>query len=174
MNKSMTECKRSLTTLWFSGSGILFFLIILQSILGKFGQKSSEVWSWFLPTITPTLSLVLSVHVMDAIGKGVKIEKADGFLFKLTYRISLAYLLAVLLIFFLHPFSSIPIFDLMILSNLWLGPFQGLVAAAMGAFFMKAHEEQKVTTRNSDTPDYANPGQNPGTSVNSSHVAPVE
>lgn len=138
----MIICKRKLAALWFIGSGILFFIVLIQTIFGRYGESSSNAWSWFLPTIMPTLSLVIGVLVMDALGKVVAHAEVDAFLFRLTFGISAAYLSAVLLIFIFQPFTTVAPFDLMRQSNLWLGPFQGLVAGAMGAFFVKAPERK--------------------------------
>lgn len=138
MTLPMAKCKQRLAVLWFCGAGVLFFLMLSQTILGRYGDKSSEAWSWLLPTIMPTLSLMIGVLVMDALGRGIKIMEVDVFLFKLTFGLSSAYLAAVLLIVLLQPLSTLSPFELMSQSNLWLGPFQGLVAAAMGAFFVKA------------------------------------
>jgi hypothetical protein len=145
--KNMTDCKRYLASLWFLGAGLLFFIILAQSILGRYGDRSSEAWSWFLPTIMPTLSVIIGVLVMDAIGKGVNIDEINGFLFKLTFGISCCYLFAVLLVILLQPFSSLSPFAVMSQSSLWLGPFQGLVAAAMSAFFVQSATPTKNSKR---------------------------
>jgi hypothetical protein len=138
MKIPMTKCKRILATLWFTASGILFFVLFLQTIFGRYGEKSLDAWRWFLPTIMPTLSLIIGVFVVDTRGKGVRITKINPFLFKLTLGISSAYLVTVLMLFLLQPFATISPLELMTQSNLWLGPFQGLVAASMGAFFVKS------------------------------------
>ena len=43
--------------------------------------------------------------------------------------------LVVALSILLHPVSSMTPLELMEASNMWLGPLQGLVTAALGAFF---------------------------------------
>ena len=154
MTIPMTICKRKLAALWFAGAGVLFFVLLLQTIFGRYGERSSDAWSWFLPTIMPTLSLAIGVLAMDAFGKDIRVMEVDAFLFKLTFGISSAYLVAVLLLFLLQPFTTVSPFELMNQSNLWLGPFQGLVAAAMGAFFVKSPEGKQETDHNA--PNKAN------------------
>jgi hypothetical protein len=56
-------------------------------------------------------------------------------------------MIAVFSIVLLQPFSVLSPFELMSQSSLWLGPFQGLVSAAMGAFFIKAPEEKEAASR---------------------------
>jgi H+/Cl- antiporter ClcA len=148
MTLPMIACKRRLAALWFGGAGILFFILLFQSIFGRYGERASDAWSWLLPTIMPTLSLVIGVLVMDALGKGISVIEVDAFLFKLTFGISTAYLVAVLSLFLFQPFTNVSPFELMSQSNLWLGPFQGLVAGAMGAFFVKAPQGKGKSVKN--------------------------
>jgi hypothetical protein len=144
MKRSMAQCKRRLASLWFAGAGTIFFVVFLQTVFGYYGERNSEVWSWLLPTVMPTLSLSIGVLVIDALGKGISIPRIDEFLYRLTFGLSSAYLFAVLLLFLLQPLTSVPALQVLQQANLWLGPFQGLVAAGMGAFFATAPENQNV------------------------------
>jgi hypothetical protein len=87
----------------------------------------------------PTLSLIIAVLVLDQLGKGVQMPRtADRFLFRLSIGLSAFYLLLILLSILIQPFTPLPPLQLMQQSNLWLGPLQGLVVGAMGAFFIKS------------------------------------
>jgi len=141
MQVRMAICKRRLATVWFVGGGIVFLIVILQTVLGRFGDKAATAWGWLLPSIMPTLSLIIGVLVTDALGKGVEIAKGDSFLYKVTLGLSVAYLGAVLLTILIAPFAPVTPLRLMEQSNLWLGPMQGLVAASLGAFFIKRQED---------------------------------
>jgi len=145
MTMLMSQCKRRLATLWFLGAGAIFFVVYLQTVFNRYGDKTNEVWSWILPTIMPTLSLAIGVLVMDALGKGAKVVRIDKFLFNLTFWLCAAYLASVLLLFLLQPLSQVDTMQLLQRSNLWLGPFQGLVAAGMGAFFSTSADAQTAT-----------------------------
>src|ERR1700730_17350247 len=90
---SMKKCKTRLAALWFAAGGALFLILVLQTVLGKYGDQATEVWGWCLPTILPTLSLVLGVLVMDAQGKAIAGRDTNRFLFNLTFALSAAYLL---------------------------------------------------------------------------------
>jgi len=141
MQISMTKCKRRLAMLWFFGSGLLFFLLFFQTILGHYGEKANEAWGWLLPTIMPTLSLIVSVFVIDVLGKGVKIKRVNRFIFRLSFSLSAVYLLVVSLTILLEPFTSLSPLELMEQANkLWLGVFQGLVSASIGVFFFKRED----------------------------------
>jgi hypothetical protein len=142
MTSSMVRCKRRLALLWFAAAGLLFLILFLQTVLGRYGNESERAWSWFLPSVMPTLSLMLGVMVADAMAAHAAPDTpgaaaADPFFFTLTFAISLVYLGALLILLLFQPFSSLAPTAVMTQSNLWLGPFQGLVAASMGAFFVK-------------------------------------
>lgn len=138
MRTPIANTKKQLTIIWFSGSGILFTLLLLQTIFGKYGTEVKDAWGLMLPTFIPTLSLIIGVLVSDATGSQDSEETAtvDRFFFRLSCFLSIAYLLTVILTILLSPFSTLSLLELMKLSNLWLAPFQGLVTASLGAFFV--------------------------------------
>lgn len=138
MRIPITNTKKRLTVIWFSGSGILFALLILQTIFGKYGTEAKDAWGLMLPTFMPTLSLIIGTLVADttAAKDDKEIATVDRFFFRLSCFLSIAYLLTVILTILLSPFSKLSLLELMKLSNLWLAPFQGLVTASLGAFFV--------------------------------------
>jgi heme/copper-type cytochrome/quinol oxidase subunit 3 len=135
--------QKRLALLWFIFSGILFFIILFQSILGKYHGAESEVWSWFLPNILPTLSLITSVLVIGEIRyKKSKPKTVDNFVFKLSFFLSTLYLLTIIITVLATATASSSFTSLALLkkSQLWLAPFQGLVSAALGAFFITGNQ----------------------------------
>jgi hypothetical protein len=141
MAVTVTYCKRRLAAAWFVGAGVVFFVVLIQSMLGRYGEDVNEAWGWLLPTVMPTLSLIIGVLVFDAMRTEDPTRTIDKFLFRLTLGLSISYLSAVLLVIALQPFAKVPALQLMTEANIWLGPFQGLVAAALGAFFVKAAQD---------------------------------
>ncbi len=115
----------------------------MQSILGKFRDDVTEVWAWFLPTVMPTLSLIVGVLTLDLTGAGGTDKQIDRFIFQLAFGLSLVYLAFVLLTVLLYSFTGDEPLVLMKRSNLWLGPFQGLVAAGLGAFYVRAERGRR-------------------------------
>ncbi len=138
MKMSFTDCKKKLTIAWFTGSGIVFILILLQTLFGKFSGQEEKAWGWFLPTVMPTLSLIIAVLVAE-VKQGSTSDKKEVnlFFYKLTMGLSSIYFIILLMPLLIQPFISISILDLLVLSNLWLGPLQGLVTASLGVFFIK-------------------------------------
>ncbi|HXU29684.1 MAG TPA: hypothetical protein VN851_03815 [Thermoanaerobaculia bacterium] len=124
--------------LWLIGSGALFLIFIIQSIGQKYGARVQDAWGWLLPTIMPTLSLMVGVLVSNAGMPQPKTGKSDRFIFFLALGFSFAYLTAVISTVLVQPFVKGNPLDLFRMSSLWLGPLQGLVAAVLGVFFIKA------------------------------------
>jgi hypothetical protein len=136
MKVAIRQCQKRLAITWLVGTGILFTLLILQSIFGRYGDKAGEAWAWLLPTILPTLSLIMGVLASDALAKNQTAKRVDKFVYRIAMSLSLGYLIVVSSTVFLNPFSAWTPLELMRLSNLWLAPLQGIVAAAIGVFFV--------------------------------------
>lgn len=124
-----------LARLWLLGAASISLVLIIQSVAQKYRGQETEVWGWALPTLLPTLSLIVSV-----LGAGALDVKHDRGLVRqsfsrVAYWLSAAYLLAIMLTILIEPFTEAPPLYLLRLSNLWLGPFQALVASAVGVLF---------------------------------------
>jgi hypothetical protein len=122
------------------GAAVPFAVVLLQTIFGRYGDRFEEAWTWLLPSIVPTLSLIVGVLVRQARTPVGNQATTDRFIARLTLFLSIGYLLTVNATLLLSPFAwtyaSIKPLALLKLSHLWLAPLQGLVTAAMGALFV--------------------------------------
>lgn len=134
---STRMCRRRLTILWFGVGSVLFIGLVLQTEFDRFGTWAEDAWSWFLPSIMPTLLLIVGVLVVDGTSGGAVDKKVDSSLFWVAFSLSAFYLLLVAMVIILQPFTGVALRDSMKVSSLYLGPLQGLVAAFLGAFFVK-------------------------------------
>ena len=50
-----------LSYLWLSGSANIVLLVAMQSLMGHFEDKSQAAWEWLLPSIMPTLGLIVAI-----------------------------------------------------------------------------------------------------------------
>ncbi len=130
--------QKKLMILWCLGGLLVFLILIIRTVGNEYGSKVDDAWSWFLPTVIPTLSLMITVAIVDFTQTSSEDKQSDRFLYRLAFWLSFVYLL---LVFFTildpMPSGNDPI-EFMKESNLWLGPLQGLVAAILGAFFVKS------------------------------------
>jgi hypothetical protein len=144
MRIQMSLCKKWLAGVWFGFAAILFLIMVATTIVGAYQNIADGVWSWFLPSVMPTLSLMIAVLVSDNQRTGKQSQTADKFLFSLSLGLSVFYLLLLVLVIILQPLTSTFVdtpLEGFKKSNLWLGPLQGLVAAALGAFFINKENE---------------------------------
>lgn len=134
---TLAKSKWTLAWIWLGGAGLILTLMVGQSLFDVYGARTEEAWSWYLPTVMPSLSLILGVLVADfrADKAAPENRRKPGPLLGLAIGVSVFYLLMVSLTLLVQPFLATPPLELMRRSNLWLGPLQGLAAATLGAFF---------------------------------------
>ena len=153
----LEKARNDLVRIWLVGAGLAFGLLVIQSILGKYEGQLQEVWSWFVPTVVPTVSLMLGVLGAGALAEHEEERNVKQSFFGVSRSLSFFYLglLAVTLV--LQPFSDKPPVQLYTLSNYWLGPIQGLVVAALGILFT-SQEKARSSASGTDSPMPSNPG----------------
>jgi hypothetical protein len=132
---------------WLAGIWVLFFvlqvgLLVLRSIAGagdsdESRKLTSEMWSWYIPMVMPTLSLIVAALFATA-----PADARETPLVRLIVLIvlSLAYLLSLSALIVLPPSlgtSPKDHLDLLHGSNYWLGAFQLCIGASLGNFFPK-------------------------------------
>lgn len=136
---TLTRSKWLFASVWLGGAGLVFMILVVQSLVGRYGSQSEDAWAWFLPTVMPTLSLIIGVLVSDF--RSAKPDRqplpvsARGLLW-LGVGLSVFYLLLVAVTILAQPFlQDVSPIELMHRSNLWLGPLQGVTAGVLAAFF---------------------------------------
>ncbi len=134
---TLIKAKRRLAVAWFAGAGLLFAIVLFLALGQSSPDAADDLWSWFLPAVMPNLSLIVGVLVSDhrpAAGQG---QSADPFLFRLAMVLTAIYLVLLLLVPFAAPFSALGPAGFYGSTQVWLAPVQGLVSAAMGAFYVR-------------------------------------
>ena len=132
---SLEKTRARLFRLWMIGSGACALILAVETIAGRFGQDASDVIGWFMPNVLPTLSLMVSLIRTEALR-----PEADGPIVRPLFASfavwgSAAYLGTILCTILVEPFTTYQPLELLKLSNLWLGPLQGLVVSAIGTLF---------------------------------------
>lgn len=137
----LDSARNRLAVLWFTGSATILILVVLQSLLGHFGDDTQEALGWLLPTLMPTLSMMITVLTYTALDPRVLDAVVRKTFFWIAFAFSVFYLVLILLTIAIQPFTRVGPLQLMRLSNLWLGPVQGLVASAIGVLFVSKKEK---------------------------------
>jgi hypothetical protein len=158
MRVDCEKCQRKLVVLWLVMAAVPFSIMAVQTLLEKYGSKNQEAWGWLLPTVIPTLLLVVGTVVTVAFNADFKGPRTvDVFYYKLASRISIFYLSFVVVILIVASMRSTPV-AIMSQSNIFLGPLQGLVGAALGVFFVSAEQRAVVPVTTSPAPVIGEPG----------------
>jgi hypothetical protein len=127
--------QRKLVLIWLIGSCPSVALLLTRSF-GPNADEIEKVWSWLLPSIMPTLSLVVGTYAATALTQLREDRTVDTVFFRVAVALSLVYLLIVTLTILIYPFSSSPATTTLGRIGLVLGPVQGLVSACLGVFFI--------------------------------------
>lgn len=137
---SLRKAEWRLATLWLVAAGAILLILVGQSYAGLYLDRVQEAWGWFLPTVMPTLSLIVGVLVAEGLRDVREDRRLDRRLYSLALGLSAAYLLLVTVSLLAAGLLAhrTPSVELLQRSNLWLGPVQGLVAAALGVVFRRA------------------------------------
>ena len=133
---SLDDVRTWLAAIWLGGCALILLIVVLQSLLGKFGGQTQDAWGWLLPTIMPTLSMIIAVLGYTAMDPNRSESVVRKSFSRIATYLSTLYLVLILMTILVQPLTSVPPQELMNLSNLWLGPFQGLVASALGVLFV--------------------------------------
>lgn len=128
--------RKNLALVWFCWSASLVLLVLMQTVLGRYGDRAQEAWEWLLPTITPVTLLIAGAVTADAFRDEIDPRSVDRFAFMVARGLSVFYLFAVTATILAAPLTSVPPLRLMNMSNMWLGPLQGIAAASIGVFFV--------------------------------------
>lgn len=134
--------RTKLAIVWLAGCGAILLIVIMQSLLGRFGEKTQEAWGWLLPTIMPSLAMIVTVLGYTALEPQLSKFVVRRTFYRLAISLSLMYLLVVSLTILVQPFAGKDPIELMRISNLWLGPLQGLVASALGVLFVSKQQKR--------------------------------
>ncbi len=145
----LDRARSLLARVWFIGSALPFGVLMIQSILGRYYNpltkisQLDEVWSWFIPTVVPTLSLLTGIIGASALGQQDERKVRKTFL-DLTLWLSATYLAVLSLTIFLEPFSPYEGADFFKITNFWITPIQGLTIAATGFLFSSSSPKQSI------------------------------
>jgi len=132
----LDKARTRLATVWIIGTSVVLLIVVLQSLLGRFGQQTQEAWGWLMPTIMPTLGMIVAVLGYSALDPLFSSSVVRRSFLNISVWLSGFYVFLILLTILVQPFTSMTPIELMHTSNLWLGPFQGLVASALGVLFV--------------------------------------
>jgi hypothetical protein len=133
------KCKRMLAVLWAVGILGLYLIILIQTLFGKHEDHINDVWGWLLQCTIPLFSLIIGAFSFSTFNPESDTARIDKFSFRLSYFLSVFYLIVILAIIISQPLSGKPLWELGSNSNIYIAPLQGIVSGAVGLFFSKGN-----------------------------------
>lgn len=149
MRVPIDQCKKTLAGIWAVAFVMFFFLMLYETQVGPLGDQQQPAWGWIFQNLLPTLSLIVGVLGADAMKSDTGTRTVDRFFFRIALGMSAIYLLTMMLTFVLSAVSFFQAgvgdsgwkpLEALQNSTVYLGPLQGLTAAALGVFFTKQEE----------------------------------
>jgi hypothetical protein len=140
----MRRCQRRLLAVW-SGWSILGLGVVLvqTSPGGAYEANGGAVWDWFLPTVIPTLSLMLGTVLADARESSDAAEPAatvDALAYRVALWASVLYLVLVLALLLTYAQAPTPVEALRAQGRL-VSAIYSIVGVALGTFFVSKRKE---------------------------------
>lgn len=135
MLKSITASRKTLALVWFAGAGVSFLALYLITTFGE-SERVESLWDWYLPAVTPNLSLIVGVMFNDIKYKSAQREQVDVFIYRVALWLSVVYLLILFATPLLWPFSEASLENDMKHSRFFLSLLQALATTALGAFYV--------------------------------------
>ena len=130
---TVADAQGRLAMLWISGAAAIGALLLAQTVLGKYGGQTEKAWSWFAPTVFPTLTIIVTAWFGTA--ASAREQMVEPRHYQMAFGLSLVYLVVVAGTLLVQPFSAWTPMELLAMSHAWLGPTQGLAGIGVGKFF---------------------------------------
>ena len=139
---ALDQVRNKLASLWLITAVVIVVIVAAETMLGAIDQNNAQsVWDWLLPTLTPTLGIILSTLSRTAFQSSPSRAVVRKSYFHLAFGLSVFYLALILAsILFRQSIAVDTVTWLAKLqtSNLWLAPIQGFVALILGILFTSA------------------------------------
>jgi len=130
----LVACQKRLLTVWGVLGGLALAVVVFQVMPGGvYEAHRAEVLDWFLPTVVPTLTLMIGAVV--ALGMAPdQSATVDGLTYRLALWLSVVYLVVVIVALLMYAQSRSPVADLKG-SAAVVAAIYSLVGITLGAMF---------------------------------------
>lgn len=136
---SMERLQSRLTLIWFTGAGLILFVMIGMSVGGQFGSQAQEVWEWLTPNVMPTLGAIVSTLTATALQHDLPDRQVRREFSTILQILSIFYLLHLLVFIVGKQSFSMDTehwMALLRLSSFWLSVLQAVMIPMLGVVFL--------------------------------------
>ncbi|MBF0188585.1 MAG: hypothetical protein HQL50_11745 [Magnetococcales bacterium] len=135
--------RNRLLKVWVGGSGLVMLVLVIRTLMDGFGEEVNDIWSWFIPLVFPTLSLMVGVLGGTAFDHHYHKMVRQSY-YQVCIWLSSFYILCLFLTVGIEAVNPGPALKLFHVANNFLTPLQGLVIAALGFLFTNAQTAKGV------------------------------
>jgi len=128
-----------LALIWITGASAVGLLLLVQTLAGKYGGQTERAWAWFVPTVVPTLTVIMTTWFETRPMEPP--QQVEVRAFRVALGVSAVYLSLVAITLLAQPFTAWSPIELITLSHLWLGPVQGLAGYGVAKLFASKPSE---------------------------------
>src|SRR6478735_1613554 len=128
----VSRVQRHLVWIWSIGFFACFSVMVALTVCGTREGNVQEAWSWFMPTILPTLTVAISAAISQT--RAADRRRVSSFLGSFARLASSVYLLLVLLNLLVWPLTGKGPLTWFKTSALWLGALQGILGGVLAMF----------------------------------------
>jgi uncharacterized membrane protein SirB2 len=132
------EARKNITLWCFILSATLLLIFIIQTVNGKFEDKSSDAWYWIAPNIFPFLGLVSGGYLLNK--TEITNTTVDISYYRLSLYSAIFYYVILLITILSYPWSDNSILEHYRKANIYLAPIQSVVSGLLGLFFVKGNK----------------------------------
>ena len=133
----LDECQWRLAKLWGIAAAALAAILIVQSMLNKYGDSSGQAWKWLAAAVLPILTLIFG-SLKEVAKKRSDRTTVDARFYRLSFWASVFYLAALFLVPLLQPIANTSPIAFLERSTVWLGMIQSVVVFPLGAYFVSS------------------------------------
>jgi hypothetical protein len=126
---------------WLSIGLVLIVILVIQTMQDMYKNEFERAWSWLIPTLIPTLSVIVGgiVHTTSNPDSKFRVTRE---IYRLAKWLSVAYLGLLLLTASLVGFQAqMTAVQWLEASKLWLTPLNAPVGIVLGVFFASSHSQ---------------------------------
>jgi hypothetical protein len=133
----LKTAQRRLALAWIIGAGATLVVALIRSIQDYY-KEIDILWNWLLPTVVPTLTLVVGTITELRQSR----RTVDRFVYSFAMGASVVYLTIVfaLLVFVATPSVGVTPSYLQSRTGAVLAIFQGIASISIGRFFVKTED----------------------------------
>jgi len=133
----VSKSKRWLALVWLIGIVLPGGLLFVQSLLGFYGDDTTDVTRWFIAAVSPSGGLIVAVLVADAGTPRGEDRRVETLVFQIALGVSLLYLAALWLLILYARAAEGGLPQLAKELGGWLSGLQGVVTLVLGVFFVR-------------------------------------